>query len=304
MSSNDDVTQNYELMHKKRRQLNDSWGLGEEEGWSLDQTAGTITFRFSDGKIVTASVQIIGTYDIPAQKFLWSWANPSFSDNLKIHALKFREKLRKRKVDMWLGEEFQMNETVAEWFTFMAANENKADGFYTGRIRDTILLVTFSGINISYDDDMVTENEERKAIFALPGTPVNKPGLLKFMQDYFAQMFANDKAFHEQSQQADSVEYQQLVDTLLSRQQEIYDENWHRTDQHHRPCSLFWPSEYDLSHTKGWRIFHLHDEIYRVTYVHTGPTTQTNAYYLENINGEWKILDFRYDIKDSPDNNS
>jgi hypothetical protein len=40
-----------------------TWRLGEESNWDVDLSLGTLTFTFLDGRIVSTTIQVVGTYN-------------------------------------------------------------------------------------------------------------------------------------------------------------------------------------------------------------------------------------------------
>ncbi len=48
-----------------------------EAAWAVDLDVGTLTFSFADGRVVTAPVQVIGTYNTEDGTWMWGWDHPS-----------------------------------------------------------------------------------------------------------------------------------------------------------------------------------------------------------------------------------
>jgi hypothetical protein len=57
--------------------------LGTETQWNLEMDAGTLRFAFADGRVLTAPVQVIGTYNTSSGTFLWGWDHPSVPEPLR-----------------------------------------------------------------------------------------------------------------------------------------------------------------------------------------------------------------------------
>lgn len=62
------------------------WCFGDHKACSVDLVAGSIRFEFASGQVVTAQMQVIGTYDTTAGTFRWGWADPGVSEALRKHA--------------------------------------------------------------------------------------------------------------------------------------------------------------------------------------------------------------------------
>lgn len=64
----------------------DLWGLHNAD-WNADLASGVITFTNTEmGLIVTAPLQVIGTYDIQDCTWLWGWNHPSVAEQLGAYA--------------------------------------------------------------------------------------------------------------------------------------------------------------------------------------------------------------------------
>src|SRR4029453_12764297 len=59
--------------------------LGQAD-WQLDQDAGTIVFTSPKGLVATAPAQIVGSFNLDDNTWLWSWDNPSVEPALTAHA--------------------------------------------------------------------------------------------------------------------------------------------------------------------------------------------------------------------------
>ncbi len=127
----------------------DMWGL-DIASWNVDLDAGTITFVNDDkGLVITAPVQVIGTYDTEEGSWLWGWDHPSASEALGEAARQVRrfgeqyglENLTSRKVFA------SMDETWA--FTALACHLSKSEGGYSGLSGTTRVLMVYGQVTIS-----------------------------------------------------------------------------------------------------------------------------------------------------------
>jgi hypothetical protein len=66
-----------------KQQINsETWGLGTAERWDTNLDEGLIWFTRKDGVVITAPLQVIGTYNTEDSTWLWAWDHPSISDTL------------------------------------------------------------------------------------------------------------------------------------------------------------------------------------------------------------------------------
>lgn len=69
----------------------DLWGL-DTASWDVDLDSGTITFTNDEkGIVITAPVQVIGTYNTEDGSWLWGWEHPSVSEQLGTFARRVRD---------------------------------------------------------------------------------------------------------------------------------------------------------------------------------------------------------------------
>jgi hypothetical protein len=67
----------------------DVWGLGKTERWDVNLDTGIISFS-DPGLLVTARVQIVGSYDPADGTWLWGWDHPSVDPPLAEDAHRAR----------------------------------------------------------------------------------------------------------------------------------------------------------------------------------------------------------------------
>lgn len=127
----------------------DMWGL-DIASWSVDLDAGIITFVNDDkGLVITAPVQVVGTYDTEEGSWLWGWDHPSVSESSGEAARQVRrfgeqyglENLTSRKVFV------SINETWA--FAALACHLSKSEGVYSGLSGTTRVLMVYGQVTIS-----------------------------------------------------------------------------------------------------------------------------------------------------------
>lgn len=69
----------------------DMWGL-DTASWAIDLDTGIITFTSEEkGIVITAAVQVVGTYNTEDGSWLWGWEHPSVSELLGAFARRVRD---------------------------------------------------------------------------------------------------------------------------------------------------------------------------------------------------------------------
>ena len=127
----------------------DMWGL-DTAAWDVDLNTGTITFtRDKTGIIITAPVQIVGTYDNEQSTWLWGWDHPSVSGSLGGYAQRVREfgeqyglvKLTTRKIPVSIDDAWE--------FTALACHLNGGQGGYRGVSGSTYVFMVYGSVVVN-----------------------------------------------------------------------------------------------------------------------------------------------------------
>ncbi len=304
MSQADLITTCLEELEHKSKMHRSAWQLGEEMSWSIDQEKKTIIFYFADGKKVSAPVQIIGTYDISQKTMRWAWANQSIHEDLSLHSQLLREVGLKGKNDILLQELAPMSEHQAWLFTALVVKMKNSYGAYRGQIKDSYIYMTFGSIFCDYEEGLRDQFSQQTLTHASDGEEVVRKDLVNFIQSYFQQLYEIEKAFNNNKNKNAPNDYKALVDASLAQMNDLYDQYWQRNDDFHKPCAVSWPSDYDLSQTRKWRVYDLDGEIFRITYLVCQRVERCNSLYLKVVGDEIKIIDFQYDscdmLRDKP----
>lgn len=132
-----------EELQRKTQMHCDSWGLGTSARWDSDQDSGEIAFSFSNGVVVTAPMQIVGSYDVDEGTWLWAWANPSVDVELTEHALLARSFGERHNLREFATAKFTCSETDAWQFVAVACRLGNATGAYRGPAGSTHVYFTF-----------------------------------------------------------------------------------------------------------------------------------------------------------------
>lgn len=63
--------------HDEKQAANAAWGLLNFKRWDLDLVRGEMRLGFDAGRLVSAPVQVIGSFSREDQTWQWAWDNPS-----------------------------------------------------------------------------------------------------------------------------------------------------------------------------------------------------------------------------------
>lgn len=130
----------------------DTMGL-DSAAWCVDLNAGTITFTNDEKNIVvTAPIQIVGTYNSEDSTWLWGWDHPSVNESLSVSAQKVRdfgtqynlEKLTTRKLIISLDDAWE--------FAALACYIGGGEGCYAGSSGPTRIFMVYGTMTISNKD--------------------------------------------------------------------------------------------------------------------------------------------------------
>lgn len=130
----------------------DMWGL-DTASWAVDLDTGIITFTSEEkGIVITAPVQVVGTYNIDDGTWLWGWDHPSVSEPLGAFARRVRD----------FGEQYGKKELTTRkittsvntaWeFTALACHLNGGEGGYSGSSGSTRVLLVYGSVTITKMD--------------------------------------------------------------------------------------------------------------------------------------------------------
>jgi len=123
-----------------------TWPLVESD-WSVDQDEGVIEFT-TDEVAAVAPVQIIGTYNVADETWLWGWANSSIVPELQRDSLRLQESA----VELgfpWLAEpRIACSEDEAWELTAVACHLCGGQGAYRGPAGETLIFMTFGNVTL------------------------------------------------------------------------------------------------------------------------------------------------------------
>lgn len=131
----------------KTRVFNKMFG-DEHFDWSVDLEEGVIKFT-SATKIVSAPVQVIGTYNTKDQTFLWGWNHPSVPESRGADARLLLQFGQLNNLPLLTTRKIVTTEEQAWSFTAVALYLSGAQGAYRGPTGTTMVFMTFGEMTIS-----------------------------------------------------------------------------------------------------------------------------------------------------------
>ncbi|HAH9251976.1 TPA: hypothetical protein HIP73_005005, partial [Escherichia coli] len=118
-----------------------------------DLNTGTITFTNDEKEImVTAPVQVVGTYDTEDSTWLWGWDHPSVSESLGEYARRVhdfgeqygKETLTTRKIAASMDDAWE--------FTALACYLGDGQGGYRGVSGSTCVFMVYGPVTLNKKD--------------------------------------------------------------------------------------------------------------------------------------------------------
>lgn len=123
--------------------------FGDEHfDWSVDLDEGVIKFT-SATKVVSAPVQVIGTYNKLDGSFLWGWDHPSVPEPARTDARLAHEFGDLQRLPLFMTRKVNCSEEQAWSFTAVALYLSGAQGAYRGPSGTTMVFMTFGEMTIS-----------------------------------------------------------------------------------------------------------------------------------------------------------
>jgi hypothetical protein len=117
--------------------------------WTVDQNAGIIQFERVDGAIVTAPVQIIGSWNPQNEIFTWGWDHPSVKLRLRASAERTRWFGDKHAIPELTEPNVRVSEAEAWRFAAVAMKVNGAHGVYRGPTEGPVVFMTLGAMKIA-----------------------------------------------------------------------------------------------------------------------------------------------------------
>jgi hypothetical protein len=134
---------------KLKQQANTkAWGFGNAERWDANYELETIQFTFADGRIVTAPMQVIGTFAPGDSSWLWAWDNPSLKLDISEQSRLVRAFGEKYLIRDMTTPKITCSQVEAWSFTAVACHLGKAAGAYRGPGKLSMSFMTFGAPTI------------------------------------------------------------------------------------------------------------------------------------------------------------
>lgn len=124
------------------------WQLGESD-WAVDLERGIITFTNPQGWIITAPVQVVGTYSLSDGTFLWGWDHPSVPEPASQAARQVRAFGEQYSTDLLTTRLVEATEGEAWVWTALANHLWQGQGAYRAQTGSALVFMTFGRITIS-----------------------------------------------------------------------------------------------------------------------------------------------------------
>lgn len=128
-------------LSKQQKALSRRFRLTEAD-WAVNQDQGLIHFGRKDGAVVTAPVQIIGSWNPNTSYFTWGWDHPSVQTRLRADAERTRWFGDKHDLPELTTRALKVTEQEAWRLTAVAAKVNAAAGAYRGPTDGPVVFMT------------------------------------------------------------------------------------------------------------------------------------------------------------------
>lgn len=134
---------------QEKTRLNDQlWGLGSAK-WSVDLDRGVIEFQTEKGWLVSAPVEVIGTYDTRDGTFMWGWDHPSVPAHSAKAATMVLEYGKRHGIKQMKTRLVSMTQDEVWQYTALADYLSRGNGAYRGPVGTTLVYMTFGEVTIT-----------------------------------------------------------------------------------------------------------------------------------------------------------
>lgn len=130
--------------------------------WNVDQEAGLIEFQRTDGALVRAPVQIIGSWNPRNDMFTWGWDHPSVHTRCRADAERTRWFGDKHDMDDLTRRQVRVSEADAWRMTAVAMKVNAAQGVYRGPTEGPVVFMTLGALRLLPETLPAPEPEPRR----------------------------------------------------------------------------------------------------------------------------------------------
>jgi hypothetical protein len=123
------------------------WKDGSD--WVVDLEAGTIEFTNDRGWVITAPVQVVGTYNTKDGTFMWGWDHPSVPEGSAAAAKLVRDFGERHGLEKLTTRLVKLTEDEAWELTALADYLSESTAVYRGPIGSILVYMTFGTITIT-----------------------------------------------------------------------------------------------------------------------------------------------------------
>jgi hypothetical protein len=129
------------------------WGLGQEQGWQLDQERALLRLKFADGRTVEVEPQVVGLLRTVTGRWLWAWADRSIDTGLRQDVNRIREWGDRWGVEPLVEPSFSGDEEDAWTLTALTFHLLAADGAYRAVTGDLQIYMVFRLLDTDAERD-------------------------------------------------------------------------------------------------------------------------------------------------------
>ncbi|MFV0420404.1 MAG: DUF6882 domain-containing protein [Dysgonomonas sp.] len=130
--------------------------------WQIDMETGLISF----GDSLSFPMQILGSYSLESNTWLWGWANEASNipANLLVEANSLKQLGEEYNIEFLTMPEYKMEPTDVHSLGLIASGKFASSAYYAGNYGSGILLVTLKGESI----DTIEYNEHTRILSVFP----------------------------------------------------------------------------------------------------------------------------------------
>jgi hypothetical protein len=128
------------------------WGM-DSAAWAADLETGIITFTNAEkGWVITAPVQVIGTFNTDDDTWLWGWDHPSVPEPVGEHARLVRDFGEKYGLATLTTRKIAATMQDCWDFTALGCHLGGGQGAYSGPAGTARVFMTFGTVTINKGD--------------------------------------------------------------------------------------------------------------------------------------------------------
>ncbi|MFC3903567.1 hypothetical protein SAMN05421749_102364 [Acinetobacter marinus] len=119
-----------------------AWGMDQIDQWDIDLVMGLISFTIGE-RIEVFEINVVGTYHVVEQTFMWAWDHPSIPEDLQEVASMVKDYGEEHDIVELQEHIVSCSEDDAWNFTALATHLAEADGAYRAESNGTLTFVVF-----------------------------------------------------------------------------------------------------------------------------------------------------------------